>query len=418
MWNIMESNLSVAGGVYLRKIMVAVLAVLVAAGLAAHYTFRREPKVIDFMIDGRAIPASGPFDHKDGELMVPQALAERLLGIRIGWKPAPVLPKGVYYRNRVAVLMYHHLSAKPLLPSILTVNRFAAQMKLLKQEGYHVITMGQYRKFMLGGGQVPDNAVLLTFDDGYESFYKLAYPILRKYGYPAVNFVIVSDVDDPRKTGLPKLTWTQMREMQRYGMGFYNHTYNLHFYDTVDADGGTEPALVARRYIGDETRNETNEEYYRRITGDLGLAENRLKEELGNTDSALAFPYGAYNDMVLAAASSLGIPLTFTVREGLAYPGEPNADRINAGSNLRTPAQTIGRIRQLVPERELSVNGQDATGSVLPEVKQGRLLVPLDEICRPLHIAVDYDRYKATVKLTRPQQARNGAALQAEAHHA
>ncbi|QWU17475.1 biofilm PGA synthesis lipoprotein PgaB [Paenibacillus sophorae] len=387
----------------MRKIIVPVLAAAILASLAGFFGFRQESHEVDFEVGGRVLKSSGPLEYSHHELLVPQTFAESLLGVNIRWdRPAP-LPKGVYYKNKVAVLMYHHLSRKPLLPSILSVNRFGDQMKLLKQDGYHVITMEQYRRFMLEDGKIPDNAVLLTFDDGYESFYKLAFPILRKYSYTAVDFVIVSDVDNPGKGGLPKLTWQQMREMKKIGMGFYNHTYNLHFYDVVDAEGGKEPALTAQLYINDENRNEYNEEYYRRVKGDLGLAERRLKEELGNTDSALAFPYGAYNDKVLHVTASLGIPLTFTVKEGLTDRGERNAGRINGGSNLRTPAQTIDRIRQFVPKRELTVNGRSVfLAGVQPEFKNGRLLVPLDDICRSLHIAMDYDRYNGTVKLTLP----------------
>ncbi|RQW12086.1 polysaccharide deacetylase [Paenibacillus rhizophilus] len=388
----------------LRKIIAPVLAALILIGLAAIFGFRPKFRDVDFEVGGRVIKASGPFEYSDHELLVPQKFAERLLGANIRWdRPAP-LPKGVYYRDKVAVLMYHHLSRKPLLPSVLSEDRFAEQMMLLKKDGYHVITMGQYRRFMLADGKVPDNAVLLTFDDGYESFYKLAFPVLRKYGYTAVNFVIVSDVDNPGKGGLPKLTWSQMREMKKFGMGFFNHTYDLHYFAPVDAEGGEEPALSALLYIDDETRSEYNEEYYRRVTGDLGLAERRLKEELGNTDSALAFPYGSYNDRVMTAAGSLGIPLTFTVKEGLADRGETNADRINAGSNLRTPAETIDRIRKFVPKRELTVNGRGVLFSgIQPEFRQGMLLVPLDEICRSLHIAMNYDRLKGMVKLTMPK---------------
>ncbi|MDT3425974.1 biofilm PGA synthesis lipoprotein PgaB [Paenibacillus forsythiae] len=388
----------------MRKLIIPVFAAVILAGLAAFISFRQEPRKVNFEVSGRVLKSSCPVEYSHNELMVPQAFAEHLLGANIRWdRPAP-LPKKVYYKDKVAVLMYHHLSRKPPKPSILSVDRFEGQMKLLKQEGYNVITMDQYRRFMLGNGRIPDNAVLLTFDDGYESFYELAFPILRKYGYTAVDFVIVSGIDDRSKPGFPKLTWQQMREMKKFGMGFYNHTYDLHYYDVVNAKGGKKPALVAHHYIKDKSRNENNQEYYDKVKKDLGLAERRLREELGNTDSALAFPYGAYNDEVLGITASLGIPLTFTIKEGLVGRGERNAGRINGGSNLLTPAQTIDRIRQFVPKRELTVNGRSVslTGAE-PEFRNGRLLVPLDNLCRSLHITMDYDRNDGIVKLTMPE---------------
>ncbi|ETT76981.1 polysaccharide deacetylase [Paenibacillus sp. FSL R7-277] len=351
---------------------------------------------VEFKTDAYALTA----DHK---LMVDKDLAERILNARIGWEKEAPLPKGVYYKDHVAVLMYHHLAETPLTlyPGVLPAAQFDEQMQLLKQEGFHVITMKQYRQFMLDRAPVPDNAVLLTFDDGYESFYKLAFPILQKYGYTAVNFIIVSDVDNTSKRQVPKLTWEQMREMKRAGMGFYNHTYNLHYYAEVDAEGGTRPAASSLLYIHDENRNELNEEYYRRVTGDLAHAERRLKEELGNTDSAIAFPYGSYNDKLLEVCDSLGIRLKFNIGLGLSSRTTLNAPRINEGNRTLTPELSIQQLKQFEPPMILTVNGKKVllTGTP-PELRNGKVLVPLDALCSELGVAMHYDRSSAVLKLT------------------
>ncbi|QUL54749.1 polysaccharide deacetylase family protein [Paenibacillus tritici] len=380
-----------------------VLLLLLVVFLPVPFRMKGMTKLEITGLDGTRITTDAYTLTADHELMLDKEIAERALGARIGWEKQAPLPTGVYYKDQVAVLMYHHLAVAPLTlyPGVLTVGQFDEQLRLLKQEGFHIITMQQYRQFMLENAPVPDNAVLLTFDDGYESFYKLAFPILQKHGCTAVNFIIVSDVDHPNKHQVPKLTWEQMRGMKRAGMDFYNHTYNLHYYGIVDAEGGTRPAASALLYIDDENRNELNEEYYRRVTGDLAHAERRLKEELGNTDSAIAFPYGSYNDKLLEASDSLGIRLKFNIGQGLSSRTTMNAPRINEGDRTLAPALSIERLKHPTPPMVLSVNSAPVhlTGAP-PKLRKGRLMVPIDALSKALGVEMQYDRSSGSLKLT------------------
>jgi peptidoglycan/xylan/chitin deacetylase (PgdA/CDA1 family) len=378
------------------------LVIVLLISLAAIINNQRESSAVTINVNGQIIKTVATYPASSDELMIPKAVAEQALNMRIDWQKQGPLPKGIYYRDNVVVLMYHHLSEKPMpqFPWILSVDRFEDQMKLLKEEGFHVITMEQYRAFMLNNGSVPDNAVLLTFDDGYESFYEFAFPILKKYGYTAVNFVIVSTIDHPNPNSVPKLTWEQMREMKRDGMGFYSHTYDLHHYGIVDAEGGERPAASALLYIDDENRNEMNTEYYNRVTRDLAKAEQRLKEELGNTDSAIAFPYGSYNDRLLSACDSLGITLTFKIQDGINARTDRNASRINGGSQNLTAIQTLEQIKHVDSPMELTLNNQRVAliGSA-PEMRKGTLMVPFIQLCKDLHIDLNYDQKSRIVNL-------------------
>jgi len=274
---------------------------------------------------------------------------------------ASELPDGraasaVHYSDRVAVLMYHHLQEKPERGDILSPAQFERQMELLAENGFQVIGAEEYAAFVLNKAKVPDNAVLLTFDDGYASFYELAYPILKKFGYPAINFVIVSGVDQRNKPGIKKLTWDQMREMQRDGIAFMNHTYDLHA-KKADASGKEVP-LTGRQYLEDEKRRETAEEYRKRVLDDLLLAEKRLAEELGNKLRMLAFPYGYYTEELVSIAREAGIEIMFSVKHGLAKRSDKVAYRVNAGRSDMEPEELI---------RTLKALGKGRTGSVFAE---------------------------------------------------
>jgi peptidoglycan/xylan/chitin deacetylase (PgdA/CDA1 family) len=265
-------------------------------------------------------------------------------------------PATVYYSDRVAVLMYHHLQEEPERGDILSPAQFERQMELLAENGFQVIDAEEYAAFVLNKAKVPDNAVLLTFDDGYASFYELAYPVLKKFGYPAINFVIVSGVDQRDKPGIKKLTWDQMREMQKDGIAFMNHTYDLHA-KKADAHGKEVP-LTGRKYMEDERRGETAEEYRKRVLDDLQLAEKRLSEELGNELRMIAFPYGYYTDELVSVAREAGIEIMFSVKHGLTKRSDKVAYRVNAGRSDMEPEELI---------RTLKALGKGKTGSVFAE---------------------------------------------------
>lgn len=268
-----------------------------------------------------------------------------------GLRPTADNPDGVYYRNRVIVLMYHGVAPKPSDAGTLPADKLERQLELMKRNNFHWITMDQYRNFILYGAAVPDNAVLLTFDDGYESLYQYAYPLLRKYGAPAASFLITDTIGNPKHPGLPKLTWEQVAEMRKGGISFYSHTNDTHYYAPTDSSGKhLIPALKGRIYLKDKGRRETEKEYEARIRADLARANEVLEQKLGEPNHVLAFPYGAFSKPVLSISKELGIDITFTVKEGLDKPGDRNGFRLNAGGTANNPDLQLALMKQ-APKR-------------------------------------------------------------------
>lgn len=262
-------------------------------------------------------------------------------------KASDTQPDGHYYRNRVLVLMYHDVSPSPTDVHSLSVRNFERQLQLMKDNNFHWITMSQYREFILHDRPVPENAVLLTFDDGYESFYKYAYPLLEKYRAPATSFLIVDTVGNPKMHGVEKLNWDQVKEMHRGGIDFFSHTFNLHYYAPTDARGKhPEPALSSRLYLKDKGRRETENEYEARVDADLQQANAVLKQELGEDNHVLAFPYGAFSEPLLQICRKRGIDVTLTVKSGLNKPGQTNGFRLNAGGMSNDPELQLALMKQ------------------------------------------------------------------------
>lgn len=75
------------------------------------------------------------------------------------------------------------------------------ELKYLKENNYKTLSLSQLYDF-LSGNDLNGKYVMLTFDDGYADNYICAYPLLKKYGFNAVVFLITSYISDgkPRKT--------------------------------------------------------------------------------------------------------------------------------------------------------------------------------------------------------------------------
>jgi peptidoglycan/xylan/chitin deacetylase (PgdA/CDA1 family) len=239
----------------------------------------------------------------------------------------------VWYRDQVAVIMYHHVHDLAKSSSTITTALFSDQLNYLLAEGYQFITLRQFKDF-LQGATVPNNAVLVTFDDGYESFYENAYPILKRLRIPAVNFVITKDLENPLASYIPSLSRDEIVEMT-HDTNFIDaqcHTHALH-----DKAPSGEPLLTAR--LEKDGKKETAEEYRQRIYSDTQACINSLKDLYSEPIDSLAYPFGMYNKEAAQIVHDAGIRYAFTIVPEMATRDvDPLAiPRINAGSPWITP---------------------------------------------------------------------------------
>ncbi|MFZ5753318.1 MAG: polysaccharide deacetylase family protein [Bacillota bacterium] len=233
----------------------------------------------------------------------------------------------------VPVLMYHHFAPPGLNIAynnvILAPARFERQMKYLKENRYNVIFLRELCEAMEKGKPLPPKTVVITMDDGYESNYVYAFPILKKYNIKATINLIVSFVKEENPTGFnPEkttfLSWKQVKEMQASGLvDFQSHTFNHHHYLYVDANKKyTAPMLVSKVFSEEDHRLETDKEYEERVFCDLKKAKAILEEKLGKEVFALAYPYGAYNHKVQELAKKAGYKMHLTIKNGLNRYGD------------------------------------------------------------------------------------------------
>lgn len=96
--------------------------------------------------------------------------------------------------SSVPVLMYHHVSPSAGMITVSPSN-FESQLDWLKRNGYVSLTTAQFARY-INGEDMPKRSVLITFDDGYLDNWVYAFPLLKKYGFNAVIFLVTSWVVD------------------------------------------------------------------------------------------------------------------------------------------------------------------------------------------------------------------------------
>lgn len=136
-------------------------------------------------------------------------------------------------QQRVPVLMYHKVANERSDNLTVTVAQLAQQLAFLNDNNYQYISIAELQ----ASPELPQKAVLLTFDDAYANNLEYAYPVLKEYGAKATIFVPTAFVGqrsswDANAESL--LSTAQLRQLDKtvFELGFHSHTH-LNFKDAT-----------------------------------------------------------------------------------------------------------------------------------------------------------------------------------------
>lgn len=213
----------------------------------------------------------------------------------------------------------------------ISTRHLAEHFDWLRAHGYHAISLQQLVDARNGGAGLPDKPVLLTFDDGLRSAYTKVFPLLKAYHYPALMAVVGAWADLPVDGKVdfgPRVftrddfaTWEQLKEMQDSGLvEIASHTYNLHRGISANPQGNQIPAVIIPAYDQGTGQYETTGEYSIRIREDLSRSLEEIRAKLGRAPRAIMWPYGGYTELSDSIATSLGMPVSFTLGLPVTFP--------------------------------------------------------------------------------------------------
>ncbi|HUB88171.1 MAG TPA: poly-beta-1,6-N-acetyl-D-glucosamine N-deacetylase PgaB [Dyella sp.] len=231
-------------------------------------------------------------------------------------------------------------------PDATSTDHLIEHFDWLKANGYHVVSLDQVIEARQGGAPLPPHAVLLTFDDGLESFYTRVYPLLRAYHYPAVSALVGSWMDMPPGQKMPYnggpcardcfLSWAQVREIQQSGLvAFASHTWDLHEGIMANPQGNQLPAVVSLEYDPRTASYESVAAYTARLRKDLQHSAEEIEHATGHRPRAIVWPYGAYNQIATQVAASEGMGLSFSLDDAIPVsPDDHTLPRLLVSGNI------------------------------------------------------------------------------------
>jgi peptidoglycan/xylan/chitin deacetylase (PgdA/CDA1 family) len=219
----------------------------------------------------------------------------------VGASPAKLGGKQVVDQTaQVLVFGWHRFVQKVKRPDTeITPQDFEKQMQELKDKGITVIGMQDFLAWRRSEKSIPPRAAVLTFDDGWKSQYEVAWPILKKFGYPVTLFIYTEGVRGAHFGGGEAMTWEMLSEMRDAGADIEAHS-------ATHQDLRKPYDKVAKKKLNPA-------EYDQWLQNEIVGSKQLLEQKLAIRVNCFAVPYGFYNEHVREVISNAGYEAVFTV---------------------------------------------------------------------------------------------------------
>lgn len=181
---------------------------------------------------------------------------------------------------RIPILVYHSIrpsyTGEPNANKIYDVDpkNFEKQLQYLKAQGYTAISFKDLSNYF-DGKSLPTKPVIISLDDGLETQFTNAVPILNKEGMTATFFIYTNAI------GRPKFfSWDQVRELSKFNMEIGGHSKS-------------HPYLWK---ITDTTK----------LKIEIAESKKIIEKQIGKTITAFAYPFGLYKPNTIAEIKAAG----------------------------------------------------------------------------------------------------------------
>ncbi len=209
----------------------------------------------------------------------------------------------------VPVIMYHQVCNDPAILGdyAVTPEILRNDFQYMKNNNIHPVSFAQLLKYVKFGEALPENPIVITFDDGERSFLTKVLPLLKEYNFPANINIVGSLVElytsngetDDRYSYLNKDDIKLLANEPLVEMGY--HSYNLH-------------SLSNRRGMG-RLYGESDKDYEKLIYEDIELFQGFFMKLTGTKPFIAAYPYGIRNDKLQNLLATNNFTVTLTCRE-------------------------------------------------------------------------------------------------------
>ncbi|MBV9656901.1 MAG: polysaccharide deacetylase family protein [Verrucomicrobia bacterium] len=216
-------------------------------------------------------------------------------------KPTSVAP-AINKSAAVMVLCYHRFEEKPHDALAIAPAEFEKEMQELKDNNFSVIPMQDFLAWRRGDKDIPPKCAIISIDDGYVSGYDLAWPILKKFGYPFTMFVYINYIGSGGKS----VSWDQLAEMRDAGVDIECHSYS---HSSLKSPGGGTDRHT-REMVMKDVQSLGVDGWLRK---EIVESKQVLEKQLGIKCNVFAYPFGVYSQKAREMVKEAGYEAAFTV---------------------------------------------------------------------------------------------------------
>jgi len=195
--------------------------------------------------------------------------------------------------SKVVILVYHRFADRAADSMTVRTDNFEAHLKFLRDNEYQFRTLSDVVRWLRDPDFVlPPKVVVLTVDDGHRSVYEVLMPIARREGIPVTLFVYPTAISNAAYA----LTWEQLRELRATGL------FDIQSHTWWHPDFNTERKRLAP------------DEFRKFVLTQFNHSREIIQQETGGRVDLLAWPYGIYDDELMALAEEAGYVAAFTLQ--------------------------------------------------------------------------------------------------------
>ena len=184
----------------------------------------------------------------------------------------------------VTILMYHHVSETTPPVTSVTPAQLRKHLTYLRDNNFNVIDIHHALAGVRGEVELPEKAIVISFDDAYQNIFTAGRPILKEFNMPWTLFVTTDPIGD---TAGQYMSWEQLQTLHNEGVVIANHT--------------TDHTHMPR-----QLENETEQQWLARMRENILTAQQVLEDRVGITNMLFAYPYGEYNNALKKLVGELG----------------------------------------------------------------------------------------------------------------
>lgn len=209
--------------------------------------------------------------------------------------PEPEIPAAPAFElnksSVVSILGYHDFKDRGGSPMLIAAPKFREQMQAIKDSKIPVISLSEVMAWKRGEKNIPEEAIVITMDDGWEGVYTYAYPVLKEFGFPFTIYLYKKYVGGAGRS----MSWDQIKEMMQHGCEVGSHS-------------------VSHESLKKRPNNaKTDADVQQWVLSELKDSRDFLEQNLKIKCTSFAYPYGNFDDAIMETGLQIGYESLVTV---------------------------------------------------------------------------------------------------------